>query len=93
MIEFEQPESPAAFAVAALSGVDAPAATGTGIPAPVNCETLPLAAGAPAHVTFVKTFTAVGSPPPTVPFTNGVASLAGDVGSVAVMTGGSGRTA
>ncbi len=90
MIEFEQPESPPAFVVAALSGVDAFAATVTSMPAPVNCATVPLAAGAPAHDAFMNTFTALGSPPPTVPFTNGDAPLAGDTGSVPVITGGSG---
>ena len=59
----------------------------TVIPAPVNCATVPVAATLPEQFALLYSFTWVGLPPPTVPFTSGSMSLAGESGSVSVSVG------
>ena len=57
------------------------------IPAPVNCATVPVAATLPEQFALLYSLTWVGVPPPTVPFTSGLRSLAGESGSVSVIVG------
>ena len=67
-------------------------ATATGIPAPVNCATVPLLAVTPEQSALVKISTWVGFPTPSVPLSLGLLSAEGLAGSVAVIVGGSTRS-
>ena len=88
MIEFEQMDPlPVALKARALRLVVELLGTLTVIPAPVNCATVPVAATPPDQFALLYSLTWVGFPPPAVPFTSGLRSLAGEGGLVLVIVG------
>ena len=81
---------PAALKARALRLVVEFLGTLTVIPAPVNCATVPVAATPPEQFALLYSLTWVGLPPPAVPLTSGLRSLAGESGSVSVIVGSPG---
>src|SRR5690242_17485165 len=87
MMAFEQLESPPEFDAVALIDVEESSATSMVMPLPVKVDGAPVAAGVPEQLGFLKTFTRVGLPVPSVPVTSGWLSLAGELGLVPVSVG------